>query len=91
MFICPVCGYDKLTEEPYDRDGNPSYEVCDCCGFEFGFDDGSAGHTFQDYLQKWIENRAQWFKENAKPENWDLQKQLERIPKKGDQRDGSPN
>ena len=54
-FECPVCGYDGLTEPPYERWpppegaeltppyesalGRPSYEVCPRCGFEFGNDD----------------------------------------------------
>lgn len=59
--ICPVCGYDKLTEAPYDEDGMPSYEICDCCGFEFGFDDLSEGETYSSYREKWICNGAVWF------------------------------
>lgn len=38
-YICPICGYDKLLEPPYDEYNNPSYEICPCCGFEYGFDD----------------------------------------------------
>lgn len=57
MFICPVCGYDKLIEEPYD-DGSPSYEICNCCGFEFGYDDSGEGRSFEIYLKKWIERGA---------------------------------
>ncbi len=33
-FTCPVCGYPSLQEEPFY-----SYEICPCCGVEFGFDD----------------------------------------------------
>ena len=39
MHMCPVCGYIGLNEQPYDDNGCPSYEICSCCGFEFGFDD----------------------------------------------------
>ena len=84
MYICPVCGYDKLAEEPYDQDGNPSYEICNCCGFEFGFDDESEGNSFESYRQKWIDDGVKWFSDKAKPEAWDLKKQLENI-KKADQ------
>lgn len=76
MFICPVCGYDKLNEEPYDDDGNPSYEICNCCGFEFGYDEGK---DFANYQEKWIKNGAVWFNTQVKPIDWDLNKQLANL------------
>ena len=36
---CPVCGYDGLYEPPYNEKGSGSYEICPCCGFQFGYDD----------------------------------------------------
>lgn len=77
--ICPVCGYNGLEEVPYDNDGNPSYEICDCCGYEFGFDDGSEGVSFEQYRRKWLDEGADWFNISLKPEKWDLKKQLLRI------------
>jgi len=77
--ICPVCGYDDLQEAPYDRDGNPSYEICRCCGYEFGYDDGSERVGFVEYRTKWVAGGATWFKETARPSDWNLQSQLERI------------
>lgn len=38
-YCCPVCGFEGLEEPPYDEYNEPSYEVCSCCGFEFGVDD----------------------------------------------------
>lgn len=77
--ICPVCGYDGLEEMPYDQDGNPSYEICDCCGFEFGFDDDSEGISFEEYRKKWIEEGAEWFNPDMKPKGWDIKRQLSNI------------
>ncbi|MGI6126331.1 MAG: hypothetical protein ACOYEF_05135 [Planifilum sp.] len=77
--LCPVCGYDGLTEPPYDREGNPSYEICSCCGFEFGYDDQSQGETFSGYRKKWLAAGAKWFDPAQKPENWSLKAQLRRI------------
>ena len=37
--ICPVCNYDGLFDPPYDENGYGSYEICPCCGFQFGLDD----------------------------------------------------
>ncbi len=77
--ICPVCGYDELREPPYDRAGNPSYEICACCGYQFGFDDQSEGISYKEHREKWIAKGATWFSPQRKPENWSLQDQLRRI------------
>lgn len=79
MYICPICGYDKLMDEPYDKDGNPSYEICFCCGFEFGYDDDSEGITFDIYRKDWIKQGAKWFDIKYKPEDWSIQEQLKNI------------
>lgn len=69
---CPVCEAVELTVPPYANYsgmvpaeatppyeewlGAASYEVCPCCGFEFGNDDnpGTAPpSTFQSYRQEW--------------------------------------
>jgi len=73
--MCPVCGWQGLRESPY-QDGNPSYEICCCCGFEFGFDDLSEGHTFTSYRATWIERGMPWFDPSAKPSMWDAQAQI---------------
>jgi hypothetical protein len=58
--------YEKLVrvpvplgvDPPYAAHfGRPSYEVCDCCGFEFGNDDEpgtGTPATFADYLSEWV-------------------------------------
>jgi len=78
-YICPICGYDELEKIPYYGGDCPSYEICECCGFEYGFDDGSEGHTFTTYRRKWILEGAEWFVSNSKSNNWDLEKQLANI------------
>ena len=90
VFTCPVCGYDKLTTKPYatwpppqgqelsppyeDLLGRPSYEVCACCGFEFGNDDNpgtAAPVSFEDYRTDWIERGRPWFDRNSTPGDGD--------------------
>jgi hypothetical protein len=59
--------------------GIPSYEVCNCCGFEFGNDDepGAAEpESFRSYLNNWIVGGARWFDPALQPLNWSLQAQL---------------
>jgi len=59
--------------------GQPSYEVCPCCGFEFGNDDepGTARPTsFDDYRRDWIASGAEWFDPAARPNGWSFIEQL---------------
>lgn len=79
MFTCLVCGYNKLEEIPYDKCGNASYEICPCCGFEFGFDDYSEGNSFHEYRNQWIESGAEWFHKSSKPKKWAIKDQLKNI------------
>lgn len=71
-YICPVCGDDGLEEEAYGKNFNPSYEICSCCGFEFGYSedhDVRLGYyvvpnemkaaAFQLYRKQWVETGAQ--------------------------------
>ncbi len=40
--ICPVCGYKGFDEPPYHDCKNfegGSFEICECCRFQFGVDD----------------------------------------------------
>lgn len=37
-YTCPVCGWPELDEPPYDDTGWGSFEICSCCGIEFGYD-----------------------------------------------------
>lgn len=76
--ICPVCGYDKLYQESYNR-GTPSFEICPSCRFEFGVTDYDMGFTFGQWREKWIkEGMKFWWKEDE-PKNWDPKRQLLNI------------
>jgi len=70
--ICPVCGFSKLEEPPYDELGYPTYVICPCCGYEFGFDDSSKGLTFDEYLNTWIEKGYEFFDKDLQPPNWNF-------------------
>lgn len=78
-YVCPVCGYEGLDEPPKSEDDSHSYEICPCCGFEFGFDDESEGHSYQSYRRNWVVEGARWFIEEKRPENWNLKDQLRKI------------
>jgi hypothetical protein len=69
--ICPVCGYDQLDEGPFTPEGCPTYEICPCCGFEYGFDDESEGFTYSQFRQRWIARGYHWFDKEETPAGWD--------------------
>lgn len=94
-YFCPCCGYSGLTKPAYERlkipvpdsvippyeqwYGLPSYDVCDCCGFEFGNDDNPGTGkpiTFREYLSNWIKEDALWFVSSKRPNNWTINHQL---------------
>jgi hypothetical protein len=65
---------------PYERwYGAPSYDVCPCCGFEFGNDDnpGTAPpSSFEQFRRAWIESGCPWFDPSRRPAGWRLEDQL---------------
>lgn len=75
IYLCPVCEYDKLDEPPYDSFGYPTYNMCPCCGTEFGYDDVTKKHS--ELRNAWIGNGMRWWSKNAQPpNNWDPEIQV---------------
>jgi hypothetical protein len=73
MYICPVCGYNKLNY-PYTEDGT----ICPSCGTEFGYDDFLNSHA--ELRQQWIQQGAQWWSPNRpRPSYWSPLEQLRNI------------
>ncbi|MCX5660163.1 MAG: hypothetical protein NTW19_10635 [Planctomycetota bacterium] len=71
-------------EPPYcQRYGDASYDVCECCGYEFGFEDnpglGCQPISFRDYRTQWIAEGCEWFCGDRRPPYWSLREQLKRI------------
>lgn len=58
--FCPVCGVksEDSNWRPYDKDGFPTYDICEC-GFEYGFDDSG----IPPYEESWNNYREKWLKE----------------------------
>ncbi len=66
--------------------GDPSYDVCDCCGFEYGFDDDPGigrRMSFEEYREAWIAEGVRWFDESKRPDGWSLDAQLKRAGIRG--------
>ena len=78
-YICPVCGYPGLDEPAWDNKyGTPSYNICPCCGCEFGYEDATP-KAKDSYLRIWIHNGAPWRKPELKSQEWNLKNQLAHI------------
>jgi hypothetical protein len=76
---CRVCGLFYPDFFPWGYDGiSPTYDICDCCGVEFGNEDYSA-ESITSHRDKWIKNGAEWNKEQCRPTNWNIELQLENI------------
>src|SRR5215472_4990706 len=74
---CPP--YEGMGLPPWPDHGSPpyhkrygaaSYACCECCGFEFGFDDdpgaSAAASSFGEYLADWIADGCKWFRPSCK-------------------------
>jgi hypothetical protein len=71
FYDCPICGYDGLTEIPWEDD-SPSYEICPSCGNEFGNDDFSLDPLQRAHLQEelrvsWEQAGRPWFSRTRLP------------------------
>jgi hypothetical protein len=58
----------------------PSFDICLCCGTEFGYDDCFL-EDVKISREEWLKMGNTWFCPEYKPENWSLEEQLKNIPK----------
>ena len=71
-YVCPVCGYPGLVDPPAD------YNICECCGTEFGYHDFTASHD--ELRRRWIEAGAHWHSRSVpEPPLWSAAVQLRRA------------
>lgn len=78
--ICIVCGYDLIDEYPWGKEGNmASYEICDCCGTQFGYHDNAILGVYAKRLD-WIEIGFKWHFSKYMAKDWDPITQLSGIP-----------
>ncbi len=79
-YTCPICGYPCLTEPPRSKEGGGSYEICNSCGFEFGFHDDDRGWSYEAWRQKWIDEVMPWrVRSIPRPRDWDPVQQLKKL------------
>ena len=76
---CRVCGLDIEDKSWGEDERCPTYEVCLCCGVEFGNEDYTIEST-KEYRKQWIKKGCLWFNSKKKPENWNFEEQMLDIP-----------
>ena len=76
---CWVCGLEQNNSPWGEDNSSPTFDICSCCGVEFGYEDITLVATRQ-YRNEWLGKGAVWFKQQAKPNDWSLEKQLTKIP-----------
>lgn len=59
-YSCPVCGFSSMPAPPVD------YNICPCCGTEFGLDDVESTHA--ELRMAWLSNGAKWFSDELSPQ-----------------------
>ena len=76
---CRVCG--KIQEDPPwgEDEKSPTYDICDCCGTEFGYGDCTLKAIIAN-RKSWIAEGAKWKYPEEKPANWSLEEQMRNIP-----------
>ena len=79
--LCPVCGYDDLDEAPRDELDCASFEICPCCGTQFGYDDAARDHA--SLRDEWVGTGMAWWSRSHKPPiGWDPAEQLGRLSRR---------
>ncbi|GAA4975489.1 hypothetical protein HD597_009443 [Nonomuraea thailandensis] len=72
---CRVCGLLQPGLPWGEDDKTPSWDICDCCGSEFGYHDSTPTGVLRA-RNAWIAKGCPWFEESKRPPDWDMEEQL---------------
>ncbi len=79
LMVCRVCGRRHETP-PWGHDGiSPSYEICPCCGVEFGYDDATRPAVLR-HRALWRKADYGWSDPILCPPGWRAVDQIAQIP-----------
>lgn len=81
IYTCRVCGLKQDEAQWGIDEQTPTYNICDCCGVEFGYEDCTLIGV-KNYRKKWLDGGTKWYRQKYKPDNWSLSDQLSNIPEK---------
>lgn len=78
--VCRVCGLGQSKPIWGAAGDEPTFETCACCGCTFGHEDvtPSAVRVARD---KWTSDGAKWLGPEKRPQGWNLEEQLAKIPR----------
>ena len=76
--IYRVSGLNEDDERWTGTDG-AQYVICTCCGGESGVDDLDL-KSVRYYRSKWIAAGCAWFSPEARPADWQLDRQMSGLP-----------
>ena len=79
-FTCPVCGFPDLPDRPRSPSGSASDEICESCGFQFGWTDVDQGWSDAAWRARWVAAGMPWSALGTPPPTgWDPAAQLRRA------------
>ena len=76
---CRVCGLFHEDLPWGEDDKTPTYEICSCCGVEFGYGDTTLENV-RALRGGWLSSGCEWLEPSDKPKNWDAEEQIKMIP-----------
>lgn len=77
--MCRICGLYLEDLRWGEDDKTPHYEICPCCGVEFGYEDYTV-ESAREYRSRWLAKGTPWFNPQERLLNWSLQEQMACIP-----------
>jgi hypothetical protein len=84
-FPCPVCGFCGLETPARTSTGGASDQICESCGFQFGYTDDALHLTYAQWRARWIEKGMPWDAEGEapRPSHFQPAMQLKRLQSLG--------
>lgn len=79
LYVCRVCGALQSDPPWGETCKDPSFDICDCCGVEFGYEDATLS-GLKRCREKWLSGGGKWNNVRFRPTNWSLDDQLDNIP-----------
>lgn len=76
---CRICGHRTVAPPWGEDDQTPSWEICRCCGTEFGYEDCTLTSVKKRRAQ-WVAAGAYWSDSDAMPLDWSFADQQTAIP-----------
>lgn len=78
-YRCRVCGLLQ-PEAIWGADGQcPTYDICQCCGCEFGYTDSSV-EAIRRHRERWLARDEAWSDVTTRPTGWSRDAQLALLP-----------